>query len=79
VVPGARERRDSARHLAGLRRRLAADRTGDLDGLAAQAGIEEIGDWRDWPWSLMDYLPSAARAAGGCPSLIIWHFQLPAA
>jgi SAM-dependent methyltransferase len=39
----------------------------------------EIGDWRDWPWSLMDYLPSAARAAGGCPSLVIWHFQLPAA
>jgi SAM-dependent methyltransferase len=39
----------------------------------------EIGDWRDWPWSLMDYLPSAARAAGGRPSLVIWHFQLPAA
>jgi SAM-dependent methyltransferase len=39
----------------------------------------DIGDWQDWPWSLMDYLPSAARAAGGRPSLIIWHFQLPAA
>jgi hypothetical protein len=39
----------------------------------------EIGDWQDWPWSLMDYLPSAARAAGCCPSLVIWHFQLPAA
>jgi hypothetical protein len=38
----------------------------------------EIGDWWDWPWSLMDYLPSAARAAGGRPSLFIWHFQLPA-
>ncbi len=38
-----------------------------------------IGDWQDWPWSLMDYLPSAARAAGACPSLVIWHFQLPAA
>ena len=37
----------------------------------------EIGDWRDWPWSLMDYLPSAARAADGRPSLVIWHFQLP--
>ena len=52
---------------------------------AAQPGgplpepANEIGDWRDWPWSLMDYLPSAARAAGGCPSLVIWHFQLPAA
>jgi SAM-dependent methyltransferase len=38
----------------------------------------EIGDWQDWPWSLMDYLPSAARAAGGEPHLVIWHFQLPA-
>ncbi len=36
-----------------------------------------IGDWQDWPWSLMDYLPSAARAADGRPSLVIWHFQLP--
>jgi ubiquinone/menaquinone biosynthesis C-methylase UbiE len=36
---------------------------------------DEIGDWRDWPWSLMDYLPSAARAVGGHPSLVIWHFQ----
>jgi SAM-dependent methyltransferase len=39
----------------------------------------QTGDWRDWPWSLTDYLPSAARAAGGRPSLVIWHFQLPAA
>jgi SAM-dependent methyltransferase len=38
----------------------------------------EIGDWQDWPWSLMDYLPSAVQAAGGRPSLVIWHFQLPA-
>ena len=39
----------------------------------------EIGDWWDWPWSLMDYLPSAVRAAGRCPPLVIWHFQRPAA
>jgi ubiquinone/menaquinone biosynthesis C-methylase UbiE len=38
----------------------------------------EIGDWSDWPFSLMDYLPSATRAAGGRPHLVIWHFQLPA-
>lgn len=37
----------------------------------------DIGDWQDWPWSLMDYLPTAAPAAGGRPSLVIWHFQLP--
>ena len=38
----------------------------------------EIGDWQDWPFSLMDYLPSAERAAGGRPHLVIWHFQRPA-
>jgi ubiquinone/menaquinone biosynthesis C-methylase UbiE len=38
----------------------------------------EIGDWQDWPFSLTDYLPSAGRAAGGRPHLVIWHFQLPA-
>ena len=48
------------------------------DPLAYLLGLEGIGDWQDWPWSLMDYLPSAARAAGGRPSLVIWHFQLPA-
>jgi ubiquinone/menaquinone biosynthesis C-methylase UbiE len=37
----------------------------------------EIGDWQDWPFSLMDYLPSAQRAAGSRPHLVIWHFQLP--
>jgi SAM-dependent methyltransferase len=37
-----------------------------------------IGDWQDWPWSLLAYLPSAARAAWGRPSLVVWHFQLPA-
>jgi ubiquinone/menaquinone biosynthesis C-methylase UbiE len=38
----------------------------------------EIGDWQEWPFSLTDYLPSAKRAAGGRPQLVIWHFQLPA-
>jgi SAM-dependent methyltransferase len=47
------------------------------DPLPAPAA--EIGDWWDWPWSLMEYVPSAARAAGGRPSLVVWHFQLPAA
>jgi SAM-dependent methyltransferase len=39
----------------------------------------EIGDWQDWPWSLMGYLPLAGRVASGYPTLVIWHFQLPAA
>lgn len=39
-----------------------------------------IGDWQDWPWSLMDYLPTVARASRGRrPALVIWHFRLPGA
>ena len=35
------------------------------------APATEIGDWQDWPYSLRDYLPSAAQAAGGRPHLVI--------
>jgi hypothetical protein len=52
-------------------------------GVAAQGGgppepASEIGPWGDWPWTLMDYVPLAARAASGRPSLVVWHFRLPA-
>jgi SAM-dependent methyltransferase len=39
----------------------------------------EIGPWPSWPWSLMGYLPLAGRVANGYPTLLIWHFQQPAA
>jgi ubiquinone/menaquinone biosynthesis C-methylase UbiE len=32
-------------------------------------------DWHDWPWSLMELVPGAMRAAGRIPATIIWHFQ----
>lgn len=35
-----------------------------------------VGPWEDWPWSLMDLVPAAARATGDHPMTIIWHFQL---
>jgi SAM-dependent methyltransferase len=38
----------------------------------------EIGDWRDWPWSLWGYLPSAAQASGNPPALVVWRFRQPA-
>jgi ubiquinone/menaquinone biosynthesis C-methylase UbiE len=38
----------------------------------------EIGDWQNWPWTLMDYLPPVTRATSGHPALVIWHFQMPA-
>ena len=36
----------------------------------------EVGSWHQWPWSLMDLVPEATRAACGTPLTIIWHFQL---
>jgi hypothetical protein len=35
-----------------------------------------VGDWTEWPWSLMPNLPAATRAAFDIPTTIIWHFQL---
>jgi SAM-dependent methyltransferase len=40
------------------------------------AAATRIGDWQDWPWSLLDYAPAAARATAG-PPLVIWQFRLP--
>jgi SAM-dependent methyltransferase len=36
-----------------------------------------VGDWADWPWSLIALLPEAARVAWAIPAVIVWHFELP--
>jgi hypothetical protein len=59
-------------------RRCEEPRAVRADGSPPEPATE-IGDWQDWPFSLMDYLPSAERAAGGRPHLVIWHFRLPGA
>lgn len=58
-------------------RRCEEPRVASADEPPAEPATE-IGDWQDWPFSLGDYLPSATRAAGGRPHLVIWHFHLPA-
>jgi hypothetical protein len=55
----------------GLQVRRCEEPTATGTGGPLPVPAAEIGDWRCWPWSLMNYLPSAARAAGGCPSLVI--------
>lgn len=35
-----------------------------------------VGEWREWPWSLMALIPEATRAAWAVPAAIVWHFQL---
>jgi SAM-dependent methyltransferase len=61
----------------GLQVRRCEEPSATGTGRPLPVPATEIGDWRYWPWSLMSYLPSAARAADGRPSLVIWHFQLP--
>ncbi len=43
---------------------------------AASPAETTVGPWQEWPWSLMDLVPEAAKAAGKSPLTIIWHFQL---
>ena len=37
---------------------------------------DDIGDWLDWPWTLLGLVPEATRAAWDSPAVTIWHFQL---
>jgi 2-polyprenyl-3-methyl-5-hydroxy-6-metoxy-1,4-benzoquinol methylase len=38
-----------------------------------------VGPWDGWPWSLLNVVPEATRAAfGGTPVTVVWHFQLAA-
>lgn len=40
--------------------------------------LGEPGPWDMWPWTLLELLPEAARAAGaGMPGMLAWHFQSP--
>ena len=35
-----------------------------------------IGEWADWPWTLLPVVPAVVRAVWDKPSTVIWHFQL---
>ena len=34
-----------------------------------------VGEWHEWPWSLLDLVPEAARAAWAVPAVVVWHFE----
>jgi len=36
-----------------------------------------VSGWHEWPWSLLDLVPEATRAAWAVPTVIVWHFTLP--
>ena len=36
----------------------------------------EIGPWQEWPWTLLDWVPEASRAAWNIPAVLVWHLEL---
>lgn len=40
-------------------------------------GALTVSGWYDWPWSLLDLIPEASRAAWAVPAVVIWHFERP--
>jgi ubiquinone/menaquinone biosynthesis C-methylase UbiE len=39
--------------------------------------VHEVGQWRDWPWSMLGWAPAAARAVWRIPSMLVWHLERP--
>jgi SAM-dependent methyltransferase len=37
---------------------------------------QELGSWHEWPWTLLELIPEASRAAFDGPSVVVWDFQL---
>jgi len=35
-----------------------------------------IGEWTDWPWTLVGWDPEASRIAWNNPHIMVWHFRL---
>ena len=35
----------------------------------------DLGEWREWPWSLLRFTPAAAAAAWNVPSVLVWHLE----
>jgi ubiquinone/menaquinone biosynthesis C-methylase UbiE len=35
----------------------------------------EVGEWRWWPWTLLEWDPEAAKVAWDTPSVIVWHLE----
>jgi ubiquinone/menaquinone biosynthesis C-methylase UbiE len=61
----------------GLRvRRCEEPRPTLPDEPAAPPEEITVGQWADWPWSLLPLIPAATRAAWDKASTTVWHFQL---
>jgi SAM-dependent methyltransferase len=63
--------------LVGLRvRRCEEPRPTPSDEAVSPPEEIILGEWADWPWTLLPLIPAATHAAWDKPSTIVWHFQL---
>ena len=61
----------------GLRvRRCEEPRPAPADQVATAPDEITVGDWADWPWTLLPIVPAASSAAWDRRPTLIWHFQL---
>ena len=51
-------------------------RSGQESPDTAPEPVREIGSWRDWPWTLLEWAPEATRAAWDNPAVIVWQLEL---
>jgi SAM-dependent methyltransferase len=52
------------------------DRTREVSAAPGSEPVYEIGAWRDWPWTLLEWVPEATRAAWDIPAVLVWHLEL---
>jgi len=60
----------------GLQVRRCEEPYNDLPPSRPDTELTVTG-WYEWPWSLLDLVPEASRAAWAVPAVIVWHFALP--
>lgn len=61
----------------GLRaRRCEEPRPAPADRVATAPEQITVGDWADWPWTLLPLVPAASSAAWDRSPVLVWHFQL---
>jgi hypothetical protein len=61
----------------GLRvRRCEEPRPAPAGPVATPPDEITVGEWADWPWTLLPLIPAAASAAWDKQATVIWHFQL---
>lgn len=57
-----------------VRRFEERPRAGPVPGPAPEP-TSGVGEWQDWPWTLLGLAPEATRVAWHNPAVVVWHLQ----